>query len=194
MSTETINTSLWKGVCNGERKALELLYSNLYIDLYNYGIHVSSDKDQVKDAINDMFLELWGNRMKLPVVTSVKSYLFTYLRRKLYAFTKQTKKSNFIIQTLTNHTNQTELSREEVISEQEAEHELQKRMLLVINKLTNRQKQLVELRYFGNLSVEEIAEQTNISVKTVYNTICTALQLMEKRLLMSLFALFVLSF
>lgn len=53
---------------------------------------------------------------------------------------------------------------------------LKQRLKQAMENLTFRQKQLIILKFFDGLTYEDIAKQTNQSIKTAYNTIYDALK------------------
>jgi hypothetical protein len=70
-----VNVLLWNRVRENGQDALVDLYEQLYFHLVSYGVRNCGDTEITKDAINDMFLEIWDQRHKLPEVSNVKSYL-----------------------------------------------------------------------------------------------------------------------
>ncbi len=45
---------------------------------YNYGYHLVSEAALVKDAMQDLFADLWRTRRNLSDTTSIKYYLFPF--------------------------------------------------------------------------------------------------------------------
>ncbi|PSL44781.1 RNA polymerase sigma-70 factor (ECF subfamily) [Chitinophaga niastensis] len=175
-SETAANVILWNRVRQNDQEALVGLYEHLYLQLVNYGIRICSDVELTKDAINDMFLEIWDQRQKLHEVSNVKSYLFTYLRRKIFAGIRQTKKSLLAADVFSDDTSPHELSYEECIVAVQATEEIKQKIKRAISRLTPRQKELVQLRYFDGLSMEEVGKRAGITTKTAYNTLGFALK------------------
>ncbi|MOA34946.1 RNA polymerase sigma factor SigV [compost metagenome] len=84
-------------------------------------------------------------------------------------------------------------SYEQLLIDREQDSERKQRMEAAINKLTARQKELIRLRFFEQLSYEEIAERTSISVRTIYNTIHTAINLMRQEVTLPIIICWILS-
>jgi RNA polymerase sigma factor (sigma-70 family) len=177
-----LNIDLWNGIRSSRLEAVENLYRTLYFDLFNYGIHISGDTEITRDAINDIFLEIWEKRTILPEVSNVKSYLFTYLRRKIFAVIRRAGKSQVATRAFSASYPGHEDSFEEHLVEKQLLHEVKLKVSLALEKLTDRQKQLVQLRYFESLTVEDIARKTGLSAKTVYNTIYNVLKVLSAEL------------
>lgn len=51
--------------------------------LYRYGFQYTKDKALIKDAIQDLFVELRQKRKRLSHTTSIKLYLYKSIRRKI---------------------------------------------------------------------------------------------------------------
>lgn len=180
------NILLWNRVRNNGQEALVELYEQLYFYLVHYGIRICGDAEITKDAINDMFLEIWDQRGKLPAVTNVKSYLLTWLRRRIFADIRQTKKSNEAAGAWSDTTAPHELSYEECIVAVQTSEEIKQKIKRAMATLTPRQKELIQLRYFDGLSMEEVSKRVGITTKTAYNTLGSALKSLSAELLVAL--------
>jgi RNA polymerase sigma-70 factor (ECF subfamily) len=187
VNDNALYTDLWNRIRNCEQEAVEGLYRALYFDLFNYGIHISGNVELTKDAINDIFLEIWEKREKLAIVSNVKSYLFTCIRRKIFSGIRLVKKKNRAILSFSESLSGQENSFEEYLVEKQSVQELKQRISVAIDSLTDRQKQLVQLRYFESLTVEDIARKTGLSAKTVYNTIYNVLKTLSSELIILVF-------
>ncbi|MNL23244.1 RNA polymerase sigma factor SigV [compost metagenome] len=75
-----------------------------------------------------------------------------------------------------------EMSYEEFIVKVQTDELVRHKLKNALQKLTYRQKQLVHLKFFDGLSYEQIAEQTQQTIKTAYNTIYDALKILRKEL------------
>jgi len=181
-----VHVLLWNRVRENGQEALVDLYEQLYFNLVNYGVRSCGDPEITKDAINDMFLEIWDQRHKLPAVSNVKSYLFTYLRRKIFAGIRQSRKSVEAAGAYADISEHHELSYEECIVAIQTSEEVKQKIKRAMATLTPRQKELIELRYFDGLSMEEVGKRAGISTKTAYNTLGTALRSLSVELVVML--------
>lgn len=175
---DTANALLWEEVRHDKQEALVALYEKMYLSLVNYGIRSCGDAELTKDAINDVFLEIWDKRQQLHTVRNVKSYLFTYLRRKIFAGIRKTQQTGQAADAFATAA-PFEQSYEACIVAVQTTEELRQKVRRAIAQLTPRQQQLVELRYFDGLPMEEVARRTGITTKTAYNTLGAALKLLS---------------
>ncbi|MEM9832501.1 MAG: sigma-70 family RNA polymerase sigma factor [Bacteroidota bacterium] len=172
---------LWEKLRAGDQEALKDLYENYAQLLFNYGRHISSDKELVRDCIQDLFITLWNSHLQLKPTTSVRFYLYRSLRRKIIAETKK------ISQQLSTPTSSSELVELQTLSGflNDDLQERQKRkdyLIKAIQALPNRQQEVLMLIFFENLTRSEVAEVMEISVDTVYTLTSKALKALRKSL------------
>ena len=82
-SSEMDDIALWGLLIKGDQKALEILYQRYYSLLLNYGLRCSTDKELVKDCIQDLFINLYQNTHINVTNITVRSYLLKALRNNL---------------------------------------------------------------------------------------------------------------
>lgn len=174
---------LWQRVKQGDGAALTELLRRYHDDLYRYGLKVAQgDADAAKDAIQEVFVELWARREALADVQFVKSYLLTALRRTLYrqhllVLREQTETDGFAPE------DGVAFSVEDLIVAQLGEEERRRKLLNALNRLTKRQREAVYLKFYEELSYEQIADVMGIGFQPVYNLIHQALKGLRQELL-----------
>ncbi|WP_161889098.1 RNA polymerase sigma factor [Pontibacter russatus] len=171
---------LWDSFRNGCEDSYALIYQQYFHTLYSYGLKVCSEREIVRDCIQDLFIYIWKNREKLSSTTSIKFYLYRSLKTRLIdSFKFQQKHFQ-----LTDY----DLELESVCSEEiniivaQTSEAQQKRVLLALEKLTERQKESLKLKFYEELSSEEIGKRMSISVEGVYNLVSKALSNFGKNL------------
>ena len=172
-------TKHWENLKSGDIKALQELY-NLHISgLYKYGIVLCHDEDKVKDAIHDMFLSFWNNRSGLTIPTSGKAYLMVSMRRRIF---DKGPKSNLETIPLedghlddritTDHEVQWMLSEEE----EEQRHKMEHAMA----RISDRQREIIHMKYFQQMEYEEIARVMDLNYQSARNLVTRALAALRK--------------
>lgn len=167
---------LWTGVRRRDRESFTSLYRLMYADLINFGMLFGHDGAAAKDAINQIFLELWERGEALATVENVRSYLITYLRRKLL---REYERSNRFAQ-LTDTEPLAERSYEDMLVKTQQDEHARQRLQAALAQLTPRQKELIEMRFFRNLTNEAISQATGMHINTVYNTMSSALKTLRQ--------------
>lgn len=176
---EKSDSDLWQEFKNGEWQAFEQLLELYYRPLYQYGRKFTTD-DQVKDLIHDLFLHLWDRSSNLPKVNNLKAYLFTSLRNRIF----KNQKAEFLVFSGDNF-EETEPSDHQNVEKKiiatEILTESQQRINRIIGSLTQRQQEIIHLKFFHNLSNDEIASVMEISSPAVSNLLYQTLKLFKEK-------------
>lgn len=180
MSVDTAINSYWEGVWirfqRGDKEAFALLY-NLHIDsLFRYGCHLSKDESLVKDAIQEVFIDLYRTREKNKSGPEhLKYYLVLALKRNLIRkLTRQRRvewgeiKDNYDFEPVYNV--------ETRWIEQERQFEVNQKISEVINSLPAKQKEAIYLKFNESLDYPEIAKIMGITVESVRKQVYRALK------------------
>lgn len=159
---------LWKNFQAGSESAYEEIYRNYALPLYGFGLKLTKNKELIKDSIQDLFLEIWRRKHKLAAVKSIKSYLFKSFRRKLISAAVKKRKTftenatTSIPKCLQNTSFETDW-----ISAQQFDQQMQK-LKWALSKLTSRQQEIIQLKFYSLLSYVEISEVMELSMKGTY--------------------------
>lgn len=158
---------LWSSFLQGNRTAFQEIYSKHYQSLYSYGMRKLNDADLVRDCIQDVFMAVWANRANLSPTTNIKYYLLASLRNLLVKVAAADGKWQKVEITSTEVFHIQFNPESEYIQKENLTHKA-KILIEALDKLTPRQKEVLYLRYFEELSYEQIAELLNLTVKGVY--------------------------
>ena len=77
------NQDLWQAFLSSDKEAFACLFEEYVDAMYAYGCKMTSDAELVKDAIQDVFVKLYKNRLSLRENVMIKGYLFVALKRTL---------------------------------------------------------------------------------------------------------------
>lgn len=179
MLAKASHSEIWKQLQSGHQQALLALYDRHYIGLLNYGMKLTGNRDLTRDCITQILLRLWDSRQKLPMVENVRSYLLTCLRRELVtelkgATTRITRNNR-----MQSSMSDSELPYEEYLIQSQTNEALREKLEKAFEKLTEREKELLRLRFFEDLDYDEIAAQCSITKRTAYNIIHTAIKTLK---------------
>lgn len=180
MKEEELHIQYWERLRKGDKQALFELYNSVYFHLVRFGLKITANDELVKDCVTQLFFQLWEKHAKLQAVTQVRAYLFTSLRRMLLDKLEYYSKTVAAISRLSVKEEQEELPYEEIIIRVQHDEELRQRLYRAMEQLTPRQKELIRLMFFEGLTYEQVAAQTSQSIKTAYNTIYNAIQVLRK--------------
>lgn len=180
--TNTKEHTLWFQIRQGNTTALGQLY-DLYIDsLISYGIKISGDKSYTMDCIHDLFVDLYKYKNKLSETDNIKFYLFTALKRKInkkYRVKEVCFDKNELNSTLLYKENYIKPV-EDYLVEKETQQQKVIKLNTLLNKLTEKQRQGLKLRFEEGLSYEDIATMLNVSVASARTNIYRAIKTLRK--------------
>ncbi len=167
---------LWRDFTAGDDSAFSEIYEVFFKLLYSYGYHFVPDPSLVKDAIQELFTDLWRLRANLSETTSVKFYLFRSLRRRLQVMTKgQEACKPFPLLEKDLMGLQTYESQEQFLIHKETEEIYLRQLSEGINKLTSRQREALRLKYYEGFHFTEIASIMNMNEQSVRNLVQRAI-------------------
>ncbi len=174
--------AIWISFRTGGEKDFSRFFSAFYCPLFNYGLKLVGDEEFVKDVIQDFFLYLYEHRARLSEqVDSPVSYLLASFRRKLLLEIRRDKARQDRL--VTNQRSVSEvfvIGKEDIIIKEESE-ELNKAIILqLLNELSPRQREIIYLKFYQNLSIREIADVFSISYQVVANHLYRALKKLRK--------------
>ncbi|MBT31624.1 MAG: hypothetical protein CMO01_18365 [Thalassobius sp.] len=172
---EMNEVEIWDEFRSGNPNALGFIYNKYANDLFNYGYRLYPNREIVKDAIQEMFLTLWKNRENLNKVKSIKNYLYFSVRRKIIRDVKNIGQYNSL-----------DFNNDFIIPAEIKEDKYQS-LLLKIDQLSSRQKEVIFLKFYNKLSNEVIAEVMEINKQSVYNLIHDALKKLKQILTVLIF-------
>lgn len=178
------HVALWHKIQQGNREALFELYDDVYFHLVRYGVTVYSDSDLVKDCVSQLFLKLWDKHHTLNDVENVQSYLFTALRRLIQDYLSAEIRASSSLRSFITEDEAEEASYEDIIIAREKDEEIRRDLGAALKELSPKQVELIRLKFFENMSYQEIALVSSQSVKTSYNTIYDAIKVLRLRLKM----------
>jgi RNA polymerase sigma factor (sigma-70 family) len=187
-------TELWTEFLSGNRTAFSQLYDRYADVLFSFGLRYSSDRDLVKDCIHDLFIDLHHYRAGLAREVNIRFYLLKSLRRKLEQAHR--KSALFRHETWENESvlaiSPFSFSIEDEIITDESQKELLQSLAEEVNRLPERQREILYLRFRHDFDYEQIASLMQISVPTCRTFIYRALKQLRGKLelLTLLFLLF----
>jgi len=173
---------LWNDLRNGNKSSYSLIYQRYFFILFSYGLKICPEREVVKDCIQDLFVNIWKNRENLGPTDSIKYYLFKSLKRKLIDNFSYNSKYSPINDSYEDTFFGAVLSEEQNLISDQFVEEQKKRITNALSKLTNRQKEVIILKFYESLPNEDIASKMSISVEGVYNLVSKALNKFRQNL------------
>ena len=155
------------------------LFNDHYQQFVFFAMGYVRDEAKAQDLVSDAFSIFWENEETLPEETNAAGYILTVVKNKCINYLQHKKIKLRAAQEISNHAqwvlntsiNTLESCDPEKIFSQEI------RLIIdnTISKLPSRTKQIFELSRFENLSHRKIAQQLNLSEKSIEFHITKAL-------------------
>ncbi len=165
---------LWESLKTDDNtNALKLLMERAYPVMFGYGMRFSKDKEFVQDCIQEVFIAIWQHRKTLVVPESPKAYLITSLRRKM--INNGVRGTWIPIDSLYEFEPEQDMSLDHVVFGHEEVAFQMKLVNKLLSGLSERQREVIYLKYYQNLGRSEIANVMNISEQSVSNILQKAL-------------------
>ncbi|MBI9033174.1 MAG: RNA polymerase sigma-70 factor [Bacteroidales bacterium] len=160
----------------GDKAALEQLFKKYYTYLCAYSARFVDSSELSEEIVQEVFVKLWEKRQDIVIRSSIKSYLFKSVHNFAINQYHQQKVRDNYKSTYEEPAMFDEVH--ELLIGQELEAGLQKAM----RKLPEKRREIFELSRIQGLKYKEIADQLNISIKTVEGQISKALIQIRKSL------------
>ena len=162
------DNELWQGLRNGDRHSLELLYKRHFPILLRYGNKICFSPELVKDCLQDLFFQLWEKKEKLHEVKSVRFYLMKWMKRDLIRKLNSKKGGQNLI-SLDPDSELPEVAAEDFFDVRELQTRNAIALRQILGRLSNREREVIYLRFFMNLPYEEISAVMNVGYQVVMN-------------------------
>ena len=154
------------------------LYKFYYQDLYAYGVSLGFNTEDVKDAIQEVYLKLYFNERLCIDEKKIKFYLLRSVRNQLIDW-ERTKKDTSSIEE-EERSFKLSVSVEESFISDEEDLLLKKRVNRILDLLTDHQREIVYLHFIEEMPYEEIAVMLDVKIQTVRGQVFKAMEKLRK--------------
>ena len=152
----------------------EMIYKQHFSMLVGFAYQYVEDSDNAEDIVQEVFSKLWNRAEQPDIRTTVKSYLFGAVRNACLNHLRHQKVKEA-------HEKESTYELTNIDSFLEMD-ELQSKLEEALSRLPEKRRQIFELSRFEGKKYHEIAEELNISVKTVETQMSRALKVMREAL------------
>jgi len=164
---KNIDAIHWAKLRAGDPQALGFLYDKYVDKLFLKAMRLTNNRELAKDAVQEVFLEIWQYRNSISEIQYSQSYLSKVL---LSVTLKKLKKENATVRTeLEEFYVSDDLNIEHILVARDIEKDKARRLQTAIASLTQRQKLILQLHFTDGLSYEQIAEKLCINYQSVNN-------------------------
>ena len=175
----------WQQSLHNDTASYGYIHAALFSGLYNYAAKILNDDALADDAVQDLFIKIWNKRSTIGLLQKVKPFFYTVLRRQIFNQLRDLKLRNFKISFITQP--DIEFSQEEILIKKEDDAGFKEKILSLLNALPRRQKEVIYLHYFDNMSLKQISIVMDINHQSVMNLKLRAIQKMRNLKILSIF-------
>lgn len=166
-------------VINDDQKALRALFDKYYADLVRYAIKITGLETSSEEIVQDIFIKLWEKREQLEI-HNVSGYLLRAVKNQCLNFVTS-RYHTTVHEDISSspHLQASSYSAEQTI----VEVELAAAIAKASDALPEQTALVFSLSRHGEMTYPQIADELNISVKTVEYHISKAIKSIRKDLL-----------
>jgi RNA polymerase sigma-70 factor (ECF subfamily) len=167
----------------GDESAWFAFHQRYTLRLIRYARAIVKDEQLAHDAVQAIMVGLVRNRTRLEQIQNLEAYLFSALRRDLWRMIKQVQKEAALLAPLESERNGSSISlqladRKLVGTNAEDRDYLH----VALSLLSDEQRAVIELRFFGELTFECIAGVLQLPMGTIVSRYRAGLQLLRHNL------------
>lgn len=156
--------------------SFRVLFDTYYEALHRYAFTFFNDNDEAEDIVQNVFIHFWENRMKVEIHTSARALLY----KSVYNASLNRIKH---LSLKTKHANEAMYTQEKSYQQQNLDQkELTNKLNQALESLPEQCRRIFEMSRFQQLKYQEIADQLNLSIKTIENQMGKALKIMRTEL------------
>lgn len=164
----------------GDESAFDALFTTWYGKLQAYAFSVLQNELQAEEVVQTVFCRIWEKRRQWQVHTSMKAYLYGSVYHQCMDGLRRAKQ----VRKYQRHVLQNNNEAQGAPASGKAElKELEIKLQYALSQLPDQCRAIFQLSRFGGLKYREIAEQLNLSVKTVEAQVSRALKHLRDQLI-----------
>ncbi|NDV96163.1 RNA polymerase sigma-70 factor [Dysgonomonas sp. 521] len=172
-NTAAIDQLFWRIALKDDEEAFRSLFLEFFSSLCVFAHRYVEDWDTCEDIVQDTFFKIWKNRKSIEINTSSRNFMITSVRNSCVDFLR--KQDSARTWQEREIKNKTEYTSDDLYSH----IELEQMLTTALSKLPENVREVFEMNRFEGKTYKEIAEEKNISVKTVEAHMTKALKVLR---------------
>lgn len=165
-------------------------YDAYHIQLTRLAVLLGHQQEDAEDLVSQFFLELMEKNIDEATIVNPKAYLTTAFKRRLIDVYRKTKTKLFVVtDELPVKTRCSQPTVQETMEQMQTSSRWIAQLRKAYEVLPERCKKVIYLKFYEGLSNDQIALQTGLSRRSVYNNVFEGVKLLRKELADSSLAL-----
>ena len=166
-TVQNIESVYWIRLKTGDSAALGYLYERYIDKLFVVAMRLTDNRELAKDALQEVFIQLWQYRKTIGTVNHSQAYLIKILRTTLLKKLKRELPTANLV--MADAMASGDSNREDILIRLDMDREQHNRLGQAMSCLSNRQLLVLKLHFYDGLSYEEIAERLSMNYQSVNN-------------------------
>lgn len=147
-------------------------YDAYHSHLSRLAVLLGHRQEDAEDLVSQFFVGLMEKRIDEELILNPQAFLTTAFKRKLIDIHRQAKSKLFIVtDDIPRQARCSQPTVLEAMEQKQVQEDLVKKMQAAYKTLPERCKKVIYMKYYEGLSHDEIAAQTGLSKRSVYNNI-----------------------
>jgi RNA polymerase sigma-70 factor (ECF subfamily) len=167
-----------QGLKNGEYASFDALFKKYVESLFAFVVSITKNSFIAEEITQEVFSKVWEKRGRIEEHYSFKAFLFSVTYNETISYLRKQKSEKNKIASYTSM---------KAFDSNETEYEVEFRNLeslanQVIDSLPDKRRQIFKMSREQGLTNKEIADELQISIKTVENQMTSALKVLREKL------------
>ncbi|MEN0053303.1 MAG: sigma-70 family RNA polymerase sigma factor [Mucilaginibacter sp.] len=175
MTKENVNVFIDAWI-NGDEESYTNIFDYYYPRLLSAALNLVKNTDDAEELVMNVLLKVWQLKNRIQDIRDLDTYLFGILRQEISGLSR---KKILLTETIDGIPLQNLGS---VDHPEFSLRDLQLQYQAALNKLTPKQREVFLLSRDEQMSQQEIADHTGLSVNTINNHITSSLKIIRKEL------------
>jgi RNA polymerase sigma-70 factor (ECF subfamily) len=159
---QTADTDLIERIATGDRAAMQVIYARHRVRVYRFVLRLVANHAVAEDLVSDVFLEVWRNADRFQGRSAVTTWLLAIARFRALTALRRTTHQEFdedLAESIEDPSDNPEVTaqkqdRSEVLRE-------------CLSELSANHREIIDLVYYHQKSIEEVAEIVGAPINTV---------------------------
>ena len=168
-----------KGLRSGRESAFQQLFEGYYRKLVVFANIYLGDMEASRDIVQDFYMYIYESRQSISINTSLKSYLYSSVRNRCLNELRHEKVASKHRDQILSMPHETDPDMEEKMDAAE----LQEKIFRIVSELPDQCRRIYNMSRVDGKRNHEIAEELNLSIRTIETQISKALKVLRDNLI-----------
>lgn len=161
----------------GDIESFDILYQKYHKKVYCFARGILKSHEEAENIVQEVFIKIWEKQKELDENQSFESFVFTITyHASISLIRKKLSETNFLVEWYKR------MERESQVNDETDYQDFKANVNLLINKLSERRRQVYKMSREEGLTYAEISKKLGISVNTVENHMVASLKFLRQHL------------